>query len=61
MSRYPLFPEVPDIQAIARHFSLLYSILTSSGAHPASYLMGNGGTFAEGEAAGARNSPLTSN
>jgi hypothetical protein len=41
-------------------FSLLYSIQTDSGAYPASYLMGTGGRFPRGKAAGAWSWPLTS-
>jgi hypothetical protein len=37
----------------ARDFSLLHSIHTASGAHPASYPMGTGGSFAGCKAAGA--------
>jgi len=48
-----LFPEVPDIQAIPIYFSLLCSILTNSGAHPASNLVATGGSFTKGGAAGA--------
>jgi hypothetical protein len=33
-------------------FSLLYNIQTGPGAHPASYPMGTGGSFARGKAAG---------
>jgi hypothetical protein len=36
----------------ARDFSLLNSVQTGSGAHPASYLMCIGGPFLEGKAAG---------
>jgi hypothetical protein len=39
------FPEVQD-------FSLLHSVQTGSGAHPASYQMGTGGSFPGGKAAG---------
>jgi hypothetical protein len=35
-----------------RDFFLLHSIHTRSGAHPASYPAGNGGSFPGGEAAG---------
>jgi hypothetical protein len=37
-------------QAGARDFSLLHSIKTGSGAHPASYLMDNAGSFPRPEA-----------
>jgi hypothetical protein len=37
----------------ARDFSLLHSVETASGAHPASYLMGTGGLFPWDKAAGA--------
>jgi hypothetical protein len=33
----------------ARDFSVIHSIQTSSGAHPASYPMGTGGSFPEGK------------
>jgi hypothetical protein len=35
-----------------RDFSLPHSVETGSGAHPASYLMSNGGSIPGGEAAG---------
>jgi hypothetical protein len=35
-------------------FSLLHFVQTSSGAHPASYSMGTGGSFPKSKAAGAR-------
>jgi hypothetical protein len=41
-----------------RDFSLLHSVQTGSGAHPASYPMGTGGYFPEGKA--ARGVKLTS-
>jgi hypothetical protein len=34
------------------NFTLLYSIQTGSGAHPASYPIGTGGSFPRGKAAG---------
>jgi hypothetical protein len=40
------FPAVKD-------FSLLHSVQTDSGAHPASYSMGTGGSFLGGIATGA--------
>jgi hypothetical protein len=36
-----------------RHFSLLHSVHSGSGAHPASYKMSNGNYFLGGKAAGA--------
>jgi hypothetical protein len=36
----------------SRFFSLLLSVQTGSGAHPASYPMGTGGPFPAGKAAG---------
>jgi hypothetical protein len=39
--------------ARARYFSLLYSVWTGSGAHPASHPMGTRGSFSGGKAAGA--------
>jgi hypothetical protein len=39
--------------AASRNVSLLHSVQTSSGAHPASYPMGMGGSFPKGEAARA--------
>jgi hypothetical protein len=36
-----------------QNFSLLQSVQTGSEAHPASYPMGNGGSFAGGKATGA--------
>jgi hypothetical protein len=44
----------------ARDFSLLHSVQTASGAHPACYSMGTGGCFPWGKAAGAWSWPLTS-
>jgi hypothetical protein len=41
--------------AEARDFSLLHSIQTSSGTHPASYPMGTKGPFPGGKATGAWN------
>jgi hypothetical protein len=35
-------------------FSLLHTVQTGSGAHPASYPMGTGGVFSWGKAAGRR-------
>jgi hypothetical protein len=37
----------------AANFSLLYGVQTGSGAHPASYPMGSGGSYPGGKAAGA--------
>jgi hypothetical protein len=37
----------------AGNFSLHHRVQNSSGAHPASYAMGNGGSFPRGKAAGA--------
>jgi hypothetical protein len=36
-----------------QELSLLYVVQTGSGVHPASYLMGIGGSFTGGKAAGA--------
>jgi hypothetical protein len=36
-----------------QEFSLLHVVQTGSGAHPASYPMGTGGSFPEGKVAGA--------
>jgi hypothetical protein len=44
----------------ARDFSLLFSLQTSPGAHPASYLMGTGASLPRSKAAGAWSWPLTS-
>jgi hypothetical protein len=44
----------------ARYFSLLHSVQTGSGAHPASYPMGTGFSFSGGKAAGKWSRPLTS-
>jgi hypothetical protein len=41
---------IPAVQ----DFSLLHSVQTGSGAHPASYPMGTGGSFPGGKAVGAR-------
>jgi hypothetical protein len=41
--------ETPEGQ----EFSVLYVVQTGSGAHPASYTMGNGGYFSGGKAAEA--------
>jgi hypothetical protein len=41
-------------QAGAGNFSLHHRVQTGSGAHPASYAMGIGGSFPGGKAAGAR-------
>jgi hypothetical protein len=61
----PLIPRVAGWTARVRfpavqHFSLLHSDLASSGAQPASYPMGNGGSFPRGKAEGARSWPLPS-
>jgi hypothetical protein len=45
---------------VGSEFSLLHVVQTGSGAHPASYPMGTGGSFPGGKAAGARSWPLTS-
>jgi hypothetical protein len=37
---------------VGSEFSLLYIVCTGSGAHPASYPMGTGGSFPEGKAQG---------
>jgi hypothetical protein len=42
-----------SIPGRGKRFSLLWSVQTGSGAHPASYLMGSWGTFPEGEASKA--------
>jgi hypothetical protein len=42
-------------QLIHLYFSLLHCIRTGSGAHPASYPMGNGGSFPGSKAAKALN------
>jgi hypothetical protein len=42
-----------QLPARARDFSLLYSIQTGFGAHPASYPTSNIGSFPEDEVAGA--------
>jgi hypothetical protein len=47
-------------QAEVRNFSLHHRVQKGSGAPPASYLMGSGGSFAGGKAAGAWSWPLTS-
>jgi hypothetical protein len=39
--------------------SLLHVVQTGSGAHPAFYPMGIGGSFSGDKAAGARSSPFT--
>jgi hypothetical protein len=39
--------------AAVQDFSLLHSVQTDSGAHPASYPMGTGGSFPEGKVAEA--------
>jgi hypothetical protein len=44
----------------AGNFSLRHHVQTRSGAHPASYPLGTGGSLAGGKAAGARSWPLTS-
>jgi hypothetical protein len=44
----------------AGNFSLHHRVQNGSGAHPASYPMGNGGSFPGGKAAGAWSWPLTS-
>jgi hypothetical protein len=38
---------------VGQEFSVLHVVQTGSGAHPASYPMGTGGTFPEGKAIGA--------
>jgi hypothetical protein len=43
-----------------QEFSLLHVVKTGSGAHPASYPMGTGGSFPWSKAAGADHSPPTS-
>jgi hypothetical protein len=45
------------IPAGAGNFFLLHRVQTGSGAHPASYPMGTGGSLSEGKAAGAWNWP----
>jgi hypothetical protein len=51
----------PGIDSLwARDFSLVQSLRTDSGAQPASYPMGTGGSFPGGKAAGACSWPLTS-
>jgi hypothetical protein len=42
-----------SIPGRGKGFSLLHNVQTGSEAHPASYLMGTGGSFAVGKAAGA--------
>jgi hypothetical protein len=44
----------------AGNFSLHHRVQNGSGAHPASYPMGSGGSFPGGKAAGAWSWPLTS-
>jgi hypothetical protein len=44
-----------------QEFSLLHVIQTGSGAHPASYPIGMGGSFPGGKEAGVWSWPLTSN
>jgi hypothetical protein len=39
--------------SVGSEFSLLHIVQTGSGAHPTSYLMGTGGSFPGGRAAGA--------
>jgi len=48
------------IQAGAGNFCLRHRVQTGSGAHPASYSMGNRGYFPEGKAAEAWSWPFTS-
>jgi hypothetical protein len=45
---------------VGSEFSLLHIIQTGSGAHPASYPMGTGGSFLGGKVAGVWSWPLTS-
>jgi hypothetical protein len=46
---------------VGQDFCLFRVIQTGSGAHPASYPIGTGGSFPGGKAAGAWSWPLTSN
>jgi hypothetical protein len=46
---------------VGLNFSLHHVVQTGYGAHPASYPMGNGGSFPGGKATGALSWPLTSN
>jgi hypothetical protein len=48
------------LPAGAGNFSLYYRVQNGSGAHPASYPIGNRGFFPGGKAAGAWSWPLTS-
>jgi hypothetical protein len=48
------------IPSRGKRFSLLHSIQTSSGAHPASYPVGTRGSFSSRKVAGAWSWPLTS-
>jgi hypothetical protein len=46
---------------MGQEFSFLHVVQTGSGAHPASYPMGNAGSYIGDKTAGAWNWPLTSN
>jgi len=48
-----------QLPAVAGNFSLHHLVKNGSGAHPASYPMGTGGSFPGGKAAGAWSWPLT--
>jgi len=48
------------LPARAGNFSLQHSVQNGTGAHPASYPMGNGSSFPRGKVAGAWIGPLTS-
>jgi hypothetical protein len=41
-----------SILSMGKNVSLFHNVQTGSGAHPASYLIGTGGSFPEGETAG---------
>jgi hypothetical protein len=49
-----------SIPGSGKSFSLLHSVQTSSGIHPASYPIGTGDSFSEVKVGGAQSSPFTS-